>query len=65
MSRLLTEEEAKQVVCPLTSIIYSSFRSVGGPTCFATGCMMWRWEKNREPGHPRRGYCGMAGDPES
>jgi hypothetical protein len=72
MSRLLTETEARQVICPLTSILFALPKAVAGPTCLGAGCMMWRWKPRRHPDDmgpaPRmirdQGYCGMAGEPQ-
>jgi hypothetical protein len=41
--------------------------------CLASGCMAWRWhdpklddtQLRRQPNGQRRGYCGIAGKPET
>ena len=73
---ILTEEEAKTKWCPQRrdpwfdysngEKVYVSCNDPSECKCFASGCMMWRWEvtnpnyEGPEKYHDK-GYCGLAG----
>ena len=77
---LVTEEEAKKKRCPIMSARRYSEESIANTTylkpiylkCEASECMAWRWSKKTAelmvltdvPEKDRRGYCGLAGNPE-
>lgn len=72
----MTEDEAKTKWCPMVRCDEmhnrgQANRPDGSYNCIASGCMMWRWDKNeiRHPDSGRvvdtknadTGYCGVAG----
>jgi hypothetical protein len=62
---ILTEKEAGKNICCGPPINFHEFHDV--PFCVGSGCMAWRWaEEEPSPltGDIRRGYCGLAGEPE-
>lgn len=53
----LTEEEAKEKMCPMAR------HETQDDNCAGSKCMAWRWVHNVI--HKEVGYCGLAGTSES
>jgi hypothetical protein len=54
-----TEDEAKQIECPMCMTMAVKFADSPAAHCVASDCMAWRWVK----GSTDHGFCGMAGTP--
>ena len=64
---ILTEKDAGGKWCPQTMPQTSGDSSNGPFQCLASACMAWRWvdETCNASGEGWKGYCGLAGMPES
>jgi hypothetical protein len=56
---MVTVEEAKKLVCPLTMRDFAKGAQCG---CLGPDCMAWRYKDHATD--PTRGWCGLAGKPE-
>jgi hypothetical protein len=60
----MTEKEAKELEC--RNVVFTDYNAGGiplynyCPSCEASDCAMWRWNKTERPGN-KSGYCGLAG----